>query len=142
LGNIKSEEYTVETADGRGKTRFEAMARLARVVCADIDMLEEQELLQMAQYVYNCQLDQVTNALRQVLGRLKLAANNKVIAVVTGIGKESVARKAAQKAGFSKIVDLGDLFQNRETVKASPAFGVALLTAEKLERRSLKWMQL
>ncbi|MFQ6095917.1 MAG: hydantoinase/oxoprolinase family protein, partial [Candidatus Bathyarchaeia archaeon] len=38
LGNIREEEYTVETADGRGKTRLEAMARLARVVCADIEM--------------------------------------------------------------------------------------------------------
>jgi len=142
LGNIKPEEYTVETADGRGKTRYEALARLARVVCADTDMLSEQELLCMAQYVYNSQLEQVANALRQVLGRTKLDANKKVPAVVTGIGKESVARKAAEKAGFGEIVDLVDLIHNVEAAEASPAFGVALLTAEKLEGRAFHWTQL
>ena len=142
LGNIKPEEYTVETADGRGKTRYEALARLARVVCADTDMLNEKELLRMAQYIYNSQLEQVASALRQVLGRTKLATNKKVPALVTGIGKESVARKAAEKAGFCEIVDLEDLIHNVEAAKASPAFGVALLAAEKLEGRALQWKQL
>jgi len=142
LGNIKPEEYTVETADGRGKTRYEALARLARVVCADTDMLSEQDLLPMAQYIYNSQLEQVANALKQVLERTELAANKKVPALVTGIGKESVARKAAEKAGFCEIVDLEDLIHNVEAAKASPAFGVAILTAEKLEGRTFQWTQL
>jgi len=142
LGNINREEYTVETADGRGKTRYEALARLARIVCADTDMLSEQELLCIAQYVYNSQLEQVANALRQVLERTKPDANKRTIAVVTGIGKESIARKAAEKAGFCKIVDLEDLIHNVEAAKASPAFGVALLTAEKLEGRAFQWTPL
>jgi uncharacterized hydantoinase/oxoprolinase family protein len=96
----------------------------------------------MAQYIYNSQLEQVASALRQVLGRTKLATNKKVPALVTGIGKESVARKAAEKAGFCEIVDLEDLIHNVEAAKASPAFGVALLAAEKLEGRALQWKQL
>jgi len=105
-------------------------------------MLGEQELLRMAQYIYNSQLEQIGSALRQVLGRTKLAANKKVPALVTGIGKESVARKAAEKAGFCEIVDLEDLIHNVEATKASPAFGVALLVAEKLEGRAFQWTQL
>ncbi len=142
LGNIKPEEYTVETADGRGKTRYEALARLARVVCADTDMLSEQELLPMAQYIYNSQLEQVANALKQVLERTELAAKKRVTVVVTGIGKESVARRAAEKSGFREIVDLEDLIHNVEAARASPAFGVALLAAEKLEERTFQWTPL
>lgn len=142
LGNIKPEEYTVETADGRGKTRFEAMARLARVVCADTDMLSEQELFHMAEYIYNSQIEQVANGLRQVLARTKSATNEKVIAVVTGIGKEFIARRAAERVGFNGIVDLEDLVQNPLVARASPAVGVALLTAKKLEGETIQWTQL
>ena len=41
LGNITEKQYTCETADGRGKTMPEALARLARVVCADTEMLTQ-----------------------------------------------------------------------------------------------------
>ena len=45
LGNITAEDYTSETADGKEKTRPAALARLARVVCADVEMLSEQEII-------------------------------------------------------------------------------------------------
>ena len=45
LGNITKEDYSSETADGRGKTIPEALARLARVVCADTEMLTRQEII-------------------------------------------------------------------------------------------------
>jgi len=62
LGNIGKEEYTAETCDGRGKTRREASARLARVICADTDMLTEQEIANMAQFVYDRQVEQISEA--------------------------------------------------------------------------------
>src|SRR3972149_2454452 len=55
LGNITGKEYTVETADGRGKTRTEAMARLAPGVSAALRILTEQEIIKIAKHVYNKQ---------------------------------------------------------------------------------------
>ncbi|MGB9842619.1 MAG: hydantoinase/oxoprolinase family protein [Candidatus Bathyarchaeales archaeon] len=137
LGNITAKEYPSETADGRGKTLHEAMARLARVVCADIEMLTEQELLEMARYIYSKQVEQVAEGLSEVYSRVKALANGEVPVVVTGIGKNFLARAAAEKIGSDKIIDLGELLSGDATV-ASPAVGVALMMASRLEGRIVK----
>mgnify|MGYP005840251327 CR=1 FL=1 len=138
LGNITEEEYTTETADGRGKTRREAMARLARLVCADIEMLTEQEIIQIARYIHNKQVEQVAERLSQVYSRVRSLTTAKIPVVVTGIGKDFLAKTAAQKVRVDKIIDLGKLIHNGVVV-ASPAVGVALMVASKLEGRTVKW---
>jgi probable H4MPT-linked C1 transfer pathway protein len=138
LGNITEEEYTTETADGRGKTRREAMARLARVVCADIEMLTEQEIVQIARRVYSRQIEQVAEGLSQVYSRTKTLTAEKIPLVITGIGKDFIAKTAAQKIRIAKAIDLGKLVRN-DLVMASPAVGVALMAASKLEGRIAKW---
>ncbi len=95
LGNIAEKEYTSETADGRGKSLSEAIARLARVVCADTEMLTRKEILNIAQYIYEKQIQQVENGLSKVYAYTKLLASGKVPVVVTGLGKNFLARKAA-----------------------------------------------
>ena len=132
LGHISLQDYSSETADGRGKTVPEAMARLARVVCADTEILSQQEILDMAKYVFSKQVQQVAVALGRVYNRVKLLAPGQVSVVVTGFGRDFLARKATQKVGADCIVDLGDLMQ-AEAVLATPAFGVALMTAHRIE---------
>ena len=140
LGNITENEYMVETADGRGKTKAEALARLARVVCADTEMLTEQEIVQFATYIYDRQIKQVAEGLKQVYNRVKSRIKMKVKAVVTGIGKNFIARKAAQLIDINEIIELNELLKSDvETV--SPAVGVALMVASKIEGRTVKWMQ-
>ncbi|UCF45260.1 MAG: H4MPT-linked C1 transfer pathway protein, partial [Candidatus Bathyarchaeota archaeon] len=141
LGNITEEEFTTETADGRGKTRREAMARLARIVCADIEMLTEQEIIQIARHIQNKQIEQVAEGLSQVYSRTRALTAEKTPVVITGIGKNFIARTAAQKLGVDEIIDLGKLVRN-DLVMASPAVGVALMTASKLEGRIVKWTPL
>jgi probable H4MPT-linked C1 transfer pathway protein len=138
LGNIKRKDYTVETADGRGKTRAEAMARLARVVCADIEMLTEPEIFQIARYVYEKQIEQVAEGLSRVYAPIKPRAKARVKAVVTGLGKDFLARKAAQKVGIDEIIDLNKLMQ-RDIATVSTAVGVAVMAASKLEGRTVQW---
>jgi len=138
LGNINAADYTAETADWKGKTRSDALARLARVVCADTEMLSEQEIVQIATYVYERQVDQIAEGLSQVYSRLKPNAKTMFPTVVTGLGKDFLARKAAEKAGVNKIMDLGELMP-MSAAMVSPAVGVALMAATKLEGRNLKW---
>jgi hypothetical protein len=138
LGNIRAEDFTAETADGKGKTRVDALARLARVVCADTDMLAEQEIVQIATHVYDRQVKQIAEGLSQVYSRLQPNAKKTVPAVVAGLGKNFLGGKAAQKAGVSKIMDLGELVPS-DAAMVSPAVGVALMAATKLEGRNLKW---
>jgi probable H4MPT-linked C1 transfer pathway protein len=139
LGNIRAKQYTSETADGRGKTFPETLARLARVVCADAEMLTKQEIIGMARCIYDKQIMQVAEALAKVYSYTKKRTSNKVPVVVTGLGKDFLAKKAAEKVGVDAIVDLGTLIQD-DAAMATPALGVALMVASKLEGEVVKWM--
>jgi probable H4MPT-linked C1 transfer pathway protein len=140
LGNIKEEDFSVDTADGRGKSRAEALARLARVVCADIEMLSEDEIVKIAEYVYRKQVEQISEGLKQVCRRIKTIVRPDFPIVVTGLGRRFLAFEAAKAAGFKKIVDLGELL-GVEAALASPCVGVALMVATRLLGRELSWRQ-
>jgi hypothetical protein len=140
LDNITENEYTAETCDGRGKTRREAMARLARVVCADIAMLTEQEIVDMAQFVYDRQVEQIAGGLKQVYERNKPPIQEKIIVVVTGLGRNFLAKKAAEKTGFRYVIDMSELV-GAEAADVSPSVAVALMVASSLEGKTVKWKQ-
>ena len=137
LGNIERKDYTAETCDGRGKTRREALARLARVVCADMDMLTEQEIIEIAKFVYSQQIEQIANGLKQVSERIKPMLQ-KETGVVVGLGRKFLARKAAQKAGFKCIVDMNELI-GIDAAVVSPSVGVAIMVASNLEGKIVEW---
>jgi probable H4MPT-linked C1 transfer pathway protein len=140
LGNIGKEEYTTETCDGRGKTRREARARLARVVCADTDMLTEQEIVDMAKFVYDRQVEQISGGLKQVYERIKKLPKENIRIVVTGLGRNFLARKAAENAGFKDIIDMKE-YLGADAAVVSPSVGVALMLASKLEGKTVRWTQ-
>jgi uncharacterized hydantoinase/oxoprolinase family protein len=59
---------------------------------------------------------------------------------VTGLGREFLAKAAAQRAGFKEIVDLGEVM-GADAALVSPSVGVALMTASRLEGRTVQWMR-
>ncbi len=138
LGNISVEDYTSETADGKGKTKPEALARLARVVCADVEMLSEKEIVELAAHVYESQVEQIAEGLSKVYARLRPDAKTSVPVVVAGLGKNFLAKQAAEKANVRQIQDMDALIPAGGAL-VSPALGAALMAATKLERRFLKW---
>jgi (4-(4-[2-(gamma-L-glutamylamino)ethyl]phenoxymethyl)furan-2-yl)methanamine synthase len=137
LGNTTVTNYTSETADGRGKTIPEALARLARVVCADTEMLSQQEIMSIAQYIYDNQILQVMEGLKKVYFYTKSQISGDVPVVVAGLGKDFLARKAAESLGIYTIVDL-EILLPEKAVLATPALGVALMTANKMEGEIIK----
>ncbi len=132
LGNITEKDYTSETADSRGKTVAEGLARVARVVCADTEMLSRQEILNMAQFIYCKQIQQITGGLTKVYSCTKSLVTGRVPVVVTGLGKYFLAQQAAEIVKVDEIVDLGMLLPSK-AILATPAFGVAVMAAAKLE---------
>jgi uncharacterized hydantoinase/oxoprolinase family protein len=60
--------------------------------------------------------------------------------VVAGLGKNFLARKAAQLAGINEVIDL-DTIVKGGVATVSPAAGVALMAATKMEGRTLQWTQ-
>jgi len=141
LNHIRANDYTVETADGRGKTKKEAMARLARVVCADTDILSGKEIVDMARFIYEKQVEQIAEGLSQVYEKVKEQISEATIpVVVTGLGRDFLAKQAAEKAGLNTIIDFGELFGD-DTALMSPAVGVALMLASRLGGKVIKWKQ-
>ena len=138
LGHISSTDFTSETADGRGKSIKEAMARLSRIICADIDMLTRKEIIDLAEFIYQKQLFQIRSGLTKVYEYLESKTNDEIVIVVTGLGYDFLARKAAEQMGVNEIISIDVLF-SKEAVLATPAVGVACLTANKIEGAPIKW---
>ena len=81
----------------------------------------------------------VAEGLNQVYSRVGSLTAAKFPVVITGLGKDFIARTAAQRLRVEKVIDLGKLMPS-DVVMVSPAVGVALMAASKLEGRIVKWM--
>lgn len=128
LRHIPPDAYRCETPDGRGAGRREAAARIARTVCADLEMLSPRDVTRIARHVARAQRARIVAAIRQVLGRLGAAAPR--LALAAGAGA-FLARDAARAAGLD-VVDLAGTLEPA-AARALPAAAVAWLLAE--ERR-------
>ena len=132
LGHISEKDYISETADGRGKTVNEALSRISRLICADTEILSKREIIEISTYIYEKQVAQIVDGLSKVYARVKSLSSGKVEVVVTGLGKDFLARKAAEQIGVDDTKDLGAVLGD-VAVFATPAFGVALMTGYKIE---------
>jgi probable H4MPT-linked C1 transfer pathway protein len=110
LEHLDEADYTCETADGRGRSRAEAATRLARMVCADRDMLDDEDITAIAEHVAHAQVHQISDALRQVLDTL--LPHPARVAVLAGQGRflarAAVADLAARdpSTSLAAIVDI------------------------------------
>ncbi len=121
-GAIAAADYTCETPDGRGRSRPDAGARLARMVCADVEMLGERGIGDIADHVARAQVRHIVAGLRQVMRRLGPRCPR--IAVVAGQGS-FVATAAALNAGL-EVHNLADSI-GAGAARAVPAAAVAYL---------------
>src|SRR5207245_2324813 len=90
LGSLAPEDYTVPTPDGRPATREFAGERLARVICADRELLDEAAIEAIARSLADAQVARVSAAVERVARRHPRVA----YAVVTGLG-DFIAAAAA-----------------------------------------------
>jgi (4-(4-[2-(gamma-L-glutamylamino)ethyl]phenoxymethyl)furan-2-yl)methanamine synthase len=128
LGQIATSDYTAPTPDRRPATRPFAGERLARVICADREMLEENEITGLARSIAEAQVDRLAATLRSVLNRHPTIRQ----AVVTGIG-DFLGLAAARRIGLevhSLADDLGP-----DASRVAPAAAIALLLSESNEVR-------
>ena len=89
LGLITEQEYTCDTADGRGKSLQECNARLSRIVCGDINLITQDEIQEIAQYLYKVHQEIVQDAIRQATNqfiRRFIIPISKIRFNVTGLG--------------------------------------------------------
>jgi hypothetical protein len=119
-GNLAPCDYTVPTPDGRPATREFAGERLARVVCADREMLDENDISMIANALAEAQVARVADA----LWRVALRHPTLRTAVVTGLGA-FIGAAAARRVGLD-VVPLADAL-GAAASRSAPATAVALL---------------
>jgi probable H4MPT-linked C1 transfer pathway protein len=123
LGHLPVEQCTSPSADGRPATPEFAAERLARIVCADLELLSQAEVQAIAHYIAAEQIEQIAAAMAQVLSRVNVAGP------VTAVGVGAfLAEAAAARLGL-------DYFQPTTLVKgaasiAAPAAAIAILLQE------------
>jgi hypothetical protein len=125
LGRITESDYTCETPDGRGRSREEAGARLARMVCADLEMLRPEGITAIAETVARAQVRQIASGIRQVMRRL--GASSPPLAVIAGQGA-FLGRAACAEVGLAST-DLATRL-GAAAGRATPAVAVAHLLAQ------------
>lgn len=125
LGRLQAEDYTCRTPDGRPATREFAGERLARIVCADREMLEESDVDAIATTLAHAQLGSLVDSLERIRRRWPGITS----AVVTGLG-DFIAAEAAGAAGLS-VTFLSDRLG--AAARIAPAAAVAWLLRHSLE---------
>ena len=118
-GELAPADYSVPTPDGRPATRDFAGERLARLVCADREMLEDGDLGHIADAVREAQVARIGAAVDRQRARHPALRH----AVVTGLG-DFLAAAAARRSGL-QVVHLADTLG--PAARHAPAAAVALL---------------
>src|SRR5215831_802244 len=119
-GDLAASDYTAPTPDGRPATREFAGERLARVICADRDMLDDARVSEIADAIAEAQIDRLAGAIRRVCARHPSLRT----AVATGLGA-FIAKTAAGRAGLS-VASLAN-YLGEDAARYAPAAAVALL---------------
>ncbi len=129
LNDLCEEPEDRDTADGRPATRACAAARLARVVCADMTMLSEQDIDSMAGHLATVQATLLNVAGLKVQSR-RLQEPAKTI-LIAGSG-EFLARRVAEKLrpDGSRLVSLREL-HGANISSAACAYALAVIAAER-----------
>lgn len=99
--------------------------RLARLVCADSEIMDVAEIENLARYVFEKHLQQITEGLLQVLSGLDDTSNLPVMPVGAG---GFLAKEVARRLDLS-IIDI-DLEPCPASLTALPAYAVACLLAQ------------
>jgi (4-(4-[2-(gamma-L-glutamylamino)ethyl]phenoxymethyl)furan-2-yl)methanamine synthase len=128
LGHIQPSDYDCPTPDGRPASLETARARLARLVCADTDMLAPDAIDSMAGYIYQQQLAQIGRAISQVLSHLPASRDIPVMALGAGA---FIAAQAARRLALP-VTNLAETWGRREA-QVAPSLAAACLLAGQME---------
>ena len=127
LGRLSAADYTCSTPDGRDASPSACAERLARLVCGDREMLSELEIVQVARYLAERQLQVVSEGLLQVVSRWDAP----VAASVAPAGAGAfLAAEVAGRLGF-EVLPAGSIWGDEGV--ALPAAAAACLLAASLE---------
>lgn len=127
LNNITEEAYNIDTADNRSKSLEDCYARLSRIICMDTDTISNEELNEIAKFIYEKQLELIKSELNMFLNSLfkRLPQFKEATPfVITGLSSEFLIKKVLEELNYTNIKYYEDITNISEKVGSS-AFAVA-----------------
>lgn len=127
LNNITEDEYINDTADHRSTSLEDCYARLARMICSDLDLVSKKDLNLIAEYIYQRQIEIVSSEIELLIKDFvkrfpEFEANPQFI--VTGLCSDFLVKKALNELNYTEILDFKDITGIPNNVSSS-AFAVA-----------------
>jgi probable H4MPT-linked C1 transfer pathway protein len=128
LGSIPEDEADLGTADFRPATRAAAHARLARMVCADLETSTPQQREELARRVASLLVGRLASALKTVAKRLPAPPR---VALLAGSG-EFLARRVLDEQDAFVLLTVESLSKRLGSAisQAACAYAVAVLATE------------
>ncbi|HJZ55219.1 MAG TPA: hydantoinase/oxoprolinase family protein [Gemmataceae bacterium] len=135
LGKIPDDRTDTDTADGRPAVRDRAHARMARMKCADVELMTREEAVDLAREVHQRILGRLLSAVRQALSMNRNRQpdwDDFPFRVITSGAGEFVAHEVASglHPGLHGILSLNTALGPAVSACA-PAYAVAVLATER-----------
>ncbi len=127
LNNISEQEYINDTADHRSKSLEYCYARLARILCMDMETIERKDLDKIARYIYEKQLTIISKELQLFLRDFMLripSFNDNPLFVLTGLSANFLIKPVLERLGYNNIVSYENVTNVPDNISSS-AFAVA-----------------
>jgi (4-(4-[2-(gamma-L-glutamylamino)ethyl]phenoxymethyl)furan-2-yl)methanamine synthase len=131
LGRLRTEDYTVETPDGRDRTPADCAARLARLVCSDPETIGREGLRRIAADLAARQESLVAGAIAEVAKRSGCGGATIIAGAGAALAAAAAGRADRSPRRLSDLLALGGATAGRASWDvAAPAVALALLAAE------------
>jgi uncharacterized hydantoinase/oxoprolinase family protein len=127
LGNISEEKYINETADKRSTDLKHCYARLARMLCLDLEMISKSELDRICHFIYEKQLEIVKSEIQQFMNGIKnreTSLTENPLFIITGLSSNFLVKKALEELNYNNIQNFEDVTHISDNISSS-AFAVA-----------------
>jgi len=126
LDDLPQQPGKANTADGRAATKSAARDRLARSICADRELFDEQDAYAMARSVEQAQFALLARAARAILARSPAPPET---AIVSGSGEFLARRLARSLTSVTNVISLSERI-GVEASRCAPAHALAVLARE------------
>jgi len=127
LNNISETEYINDTADNRSISLDDCYARLARILCMDLESISTEELDLIAKFIYEKQIEIISTDIKTFMDNLTQRIpdfNQDSKFVITGLSAEFLIKEVLEKLGYNNIENYEQITNIHDNVKSS-AFAVA-----------------
>jgi hypothetical protein len=127
LNNITETEYINDTADNRSISLDDCYARLARILCMDLESISTKELDLIAKFIYNKQIEMISTDIKVFMDNLTKRIpdfNQDSRFVITGLSAEFLIKEVLRRLGYDNIENYKQITNIPDHISSS-AFAVA-----------------